>query len=64
MAEKIVSTSDYRDHVFVSDYGDGEIWLNVQCGRGSAAVVMSAKQAQELVAALQAQIVQSTEVAA
>lgn len=64
MSDKFVKTRDFGDRVFVSDYGDGEIWVNIQCGRGSAAVVMSAAQAQELIDALQAQIAATTEVAA
>lgn len=64
MNDKFVSTRDFGDRVFVSDYGDGEIWINVQCSRASAAVILTAAQAQELIGALQAQIAATTEVAA
>jgi hypothetical protein len=60
--DNFVNTQERGERVFVSDYGDNEIWLNVQCGRASAAVVLSAEQAQALIAALQAQI--AVEVAA
>ena len=63
MNDKFLSTRDFGDRVFVSDYGDGEIWMNVQCGRASAAVVLSAEQAQALIGALQAQIAASAEAA-
>ena len=61
--DKFVNTQERGDRVFVSDYGDGEIWMNVQCGRASAAVVLSAEQAQALIGALQAQIAASAEAA-
>jgi hypothetical protein len=62
--DNFVNTQERGERVFVSDYGDKEIWLNVQCGRASAAVVLSTAQAQALIDALQAQIAISTEVAA
>lgn len=62
--DRFVNTQERGDRVFVSDYGDNEIWLNVQCGRASAATVLSAEQAQALIDALQAQIAKTTEVAA
>lgn len=55
MSDIRIASSERGDCIFVSDYDDG-VWLNVQVGRASAAVVLNAAQAQALIEALQLQL--------
>ena len=64
MTDKWITCGNPGDRVFVSDYEPGEIWLSVQVGRASAATVLTLKQAQEVIDALQAQIKEFDKVAA
>ena len=53
MGEKTIKARDEGSRVFVSDYGDGEIWMNVSVRRASTAVVLGKQAVRELLAALQ-----------
>ena len=41
------------DAVMISAYDEGTVWLTVVIDRGRASVIMTKKQAQDLIAALQ-----------